>query len=85
MNNLYVLIEDDDDKVLALFAEVDDFDKVRMDGEWEDIPEDKIEEWDGLTVVTIGEEFVDIYDKMLADGEEVTLETIQPYKTEQED
>lgn len=85
MNNPYVLIEDDDDKVLALFAEVDDFDKVRMDGEWEDIPEDKIEEWDGLTVVTIGEEFVDIYDKMLADGEEVTLETIQPYKTEQED
>lgn len=85
MNNLYVLIEDDGDKVLALFAEVDDSDKVRMDGEWEDIPEDKIEEWDGLTVVTIGEEFVDIYDKMLADGEEVTLETIQPYKTEQED
>lgn len=85
MNNPYVLIEDDGDEVLGLFAEVDDTDKIRIDGEWEDIPEDKIEELDGLRMATIGQEFVDVYDKMLADGEKVTLETIQPYKTEQED
>jgi hypothetical protein len=34
-------------------------------------------------MVTIELRFVDVYDQMMADGEDVNLETIQPYITEQ--
>lgn len=84
MSSYYALVSDEDD-VVAVFKEtVSNQEAMRVDGGWGYPTEDKIEEWDGFTVVTIEEKFVDIYDKMLADGEKVTLETIQPYKTEQD-
>lgn len=80
----YYVLASDENKILALFKVSDGIEEVREDGDWVDHEEDKIEEWDGATIVTIEEEFVDVYDKMLAEGEKVTLETIQPYKTEQD-
>lgn len=80
---VYVLVSDDK-KVAGLFKNTSETgDVLRIDGEW-DLPTfEEIEEWDGFTIITIEEEFVDIYDKMLAEGKEVSLETVQPYMTEQ--
>ena len=80
---LYVLVSDDDE-VVALFKNSSDTgDVLRINGEWGDPTFEQIEEWDGYRMVTIEEEFVDIYDEMLAEGEEIDLGNIQPYMTEQ--
>lgn len=76
---LYVLVSDDE-KVAGLFKNTSETgDVLRVDGEWGFPTFEEIEEWDGFTIITIREEFVDIYDKMLAEGEEVTLEIAKPY------
>ena len=80
---MYVLVSDDDE-VVALFKNSSDTgDVLRINGEWGDPTFEQIEEWDGYRMVTIEEEFVDIYDEMLAEGEEIDLGNIQPYMTEQ--
>lgn len=84
MSSYYVLVSDDDNVVALFKRTVSGEEAIRSEEGWTNPTEDQIEEWDGFTVVTIEEKFVDIYDKMLADGEKVTLETIQPYKTEQD-
>lgn len=80
---LYVLVSDDE-KVAGLFKNTSETgDVLRVDGEWGFPTFEEIEEWDGFTIITIKEEFVEIYDKMLAEGEKVSLKTVQPYMTEQ--
>jgi hypothetical protein len=82
-NQHYVLVSKDS-KVAALFLNSQDLgDVLRENGQWTNPTFEQIEEWDGLRIITIKEEFVDIYDKMLADGGEINLETVQPYMTEQ--
>lgn len=82
-NQHYVLVSKNS-KVAALFLNSQDLgDVVRENGQWTDPTFEQTEEWDGYTIVTIEKGFVDIYDEMLAEGEEVSLETIQPYMTEQ--
>jgi hypothetical protein len=79
----YVLVSGDKE-IVGLFKNSSETgDVLRIDGEWGDPTFEQTEEWDGFTMITIKEEFVDIYDKMLADGEEINLETVQPYMTEQ--
>ena len=79
----YVLVSDEEE-VVGLFKNSSELgDVMRVDGQWGSPTFEQIEEWDGHTIVTIKEEFVDIYDEMLAEGEEVNLEIIQPYMTEQ--
>jgi hypothetical protein len=85
MSSYYALVSDDDNVVGVFKQTTSNEEALRSTEGWTSPTEEQIEEWDGFTVVTIEGEFVDVYDKMLADGEEVTLETIQPYKTEQED
>lgn len=85
MNSYYALVSDDGD-VVAIFKETASQEEaMRADNNWTNPTMEQTEEWDGYRVVTIKEEFVEVYDKMLAEGEKVTLETIQPYETEQED
>jgi len=82
-NQHYVLVSKDG-KVAALFLNSQDLgDVLRENNQWTNPTFEQTEEWDGLRIITIKEEFVDIYDKMLADGEEINLETVQPYMTEQ--
>lgn len=84
MSSYYVLVSDDDNVVALFKRTVSGDEAIRSKEGWTNPTAEEIEEWDGFTVVTIEEKFVDIYDEMLADGEKVTLETIQPYKTEQD-
>jgi hypothetical protein len=82
-NDTYVLVSDDEE-VVGLFqnsAELGDV--LRVNGEWGAPTFEQTEEWDGYEMVTIELRFVDVYDQMMADGEDVNLETIQPYITEQ--
>jgi hypothetical protein len=80
---LYVLVSDDEE-VVGLFKNSSETgDVLRVNDQWDDPTFEQTEEWDGYTMVTIKEEFVDIYDKMLAEGKEINLETVQPYMTEQ--
>jgi hypothetical protein len=80
----YALVSDDGE-VVGIFQDTQEIDDaLRVDGEWGAPTWEQIQEWDGFETIAVKEEFVDIYDGMLAEGEKVTLETIQPYKTEQD-
>lgn len=80
---IYVLVSDEEE-VVGLFKNSSETgDVMRVDGQWSSPSSEQIEEWDGYEMVTIKGEFVDIYDEMLAEGEEPNLDIIQPYMTEQ--
>lgn len=85
MNSYYALVSDDGDVVTIFKETTSQAEAMRADNNWTNPALEQTEEWDGYRVFTIKEEFVEVYDKALAEGEEVTLETIQPYETEQED
>jgi hypothetical protein len=84
MNFTYALVSDDGE-VVGIFQDTQEIDDaLRVDGGWGAPTWEQILEWDGFETITIKEEFVEVYDGMLAEGEKVTLKTIQPYKTEQD-
>jgi len=81
----YALVSDDGE-VVGIFQNTEETgDVLRVDGQWGSPTWEQILQWDGFETITIKEEFVEVYDGMLAEGEKVALETIQPYKTEQDD
>ena len=81
----YALVSDDR-AIVGIFQNTEETgDVLRIDGEWGSPTWEQILQWDGFETITIKEEFVEVYDGMLAEGEKVALETIQPYKTEQDD
>ena len=85
MNFTYALVSDDGE-VVGIFQNTEETgDVLRVDGQWGSPTWEQILQWDGFETITIKEEFVEVYDGMLAEGEKVALETIQPYKTEQDD
>jgi hypothetical protein len=76
----YALVSDHRE-IVGIFQNTEETgDVLRIDGGWGDPTWEQIQEWDGFETITIKEEFVEIYDGMLAEGEEVTLETIRPYR-----
>jgi hypothetical protein len=76
----YALVSDDR-AIVGIFQNTEETgDVLRIDGEWGSPTWEQILEWDGFETITVKEEFVEVYDGMLAEGEEVTLETIQPYR-----
>jgi hypothetical protein len=82
-NQHYVLFSDEGEFGGLYFSSEKTGRVLRGESEWTDPTWEQTLEWDGYGVITIEEEFVDIYDEMLANGEEITMETIQPYMTEQ--
>jgi hypothetical protein len=76
----YVLLSDDE-KVVGVFKVFGDNKEVlRINRDWGSPTWDQSEEWEDHHMVRIELRFVDVYDQMVADGEDVNLETIQPYK-----
>ena len=76
----YALVSDHRE-IVGIFQNTEETgDVLRIDGEWGSPTWEQILEWDGFETITIKEEFVEVYDGMLAEGEEVTLETIRPYR-----
>ena len=80
MNESFYVLVSDDDEVMALFKQQNSEESVRADGTWGSPMEEEIEEWDGARVVTIVEDFVEIYDKKIADDEVLMLEDIEEYR-----
>lgn len=80
MNESFYVLVSDDDEVMALFKQQNSEESVRADGTWGNPMEEEIEEWDGARVVTIVEDFVEIYDKKIADDEVLMLEDIEEYR-----
>jgi hypothetical protein len=81
----YALVSNDRE-IVGIFQNTEETgDVLRIDGQWGSPTWEQILQWDGFETITIKEEFVEVYDGMLAEGEKVALETIQPYKTEQDD
>jgi len=83
MSSHYALVSDDDD-VVAIFKQTpSNQEAMRSKEGWTSPTAEQIEEWDGYRVFTIEEEFVEDYDKMLAEDKKVILKNIQPYMTEE--
>lgn len=78
-NQHYILVSEEGEIIALFYNSQDTGDILREKAEWVDPTWEQTEEWDGLQMILVDKEFLHLYDEMVADGEEVTLEIAKPY------
>ena len=76
----YYALVSDDDEVVAAFRVKNGVEELRTSYGWGGQSYDQDEEWDGYSQITMEEEFIQFYDRMIADKKDVTLNDVKKFR-----
>lgn len=79
---MWAVVDDNDEVIQLVGVDFGTLSQIRDDGEWREISVKEMDASDDLTVVTMSEEFVPVYDEAVRSGKTLKLGEIESYELE---